>query len=361
MNTVRLWPRIVGVVVATLVGVFYIGHVILGYNPFGAHGFEIRVQVPDAAGVYKDGSVTYHGVPVGHVDRLEIKPDTVDLVLRIDAGEKIPADSAAHVRMLSALGEQYVDLVPSSPSATASYLRAGDVIPESRTTVPVPVGQALNSGKQFLDAIDPKDLQTVENFLATAFSDVAPELKRLVVTGQDLTNALIKGQAGTRKLILDGRTVLKAGNASSGDLKSYVAALDKLSRRFADSDDDIATLLSSGGGALSDIEDLVSTMSGPWKDLMKGAGAAGQAVAENTAAVRALFGLLPSVTGKLAGVPKGGQLRGVLTLNDGQPLCAYRHALPVPGTTAPGGSPMHCPSRSGLQMRGPVHAPGGAK
>lgn len=359
MNTVRLWPRMVGVLVATLVGVFYIGHVILGYNPFGAHGFEIRVEVPEAAGIYEDGSVTYHGVPVGKVSRLDIEPDAIDLVLEIDPGEKIPANAEARVRMLSALGEQYVDLVPTS--AEGRYLRAGDVIPESRTTVPVPVGQALNSGKEFLDAIDPKDLATVENFLANAFSDVAPELKRLVATGQDLTDALIKGKAGTRRLILDGRTVLKAGNASSGDLKSSVSALDKLSKTFADSDSDIDTLLSKGGGALTDIEDLVSTMSGPWRDLMTGAGAAGQAVADNSAAVRALFALLPSVTRQLAAVPKDGQLRGVLTLNDGQPLCAYQHALPIPGTKSPGGSPLHCRSGRGLQMRGPVHAPGGAK
>jgi len=360
MKKVSLWPRMVGVVVATLVGIFYIGHVILGYNPFGADGFEIRVQVPEAAGVYKDGSVTYHGVPVGKVARLEIKPQTVDLVLEIDAGEKIPANSRAHVRMLSALGEQYVDLVPTSPEGRS--LRAGDVIPESRTTVPVPVGQALNSGKEFFDAIDPHDLAKVESFLATAFSDVAPELKRLVITGKDLTDAFIKGQAGTRQLILDGRTVLRTGNATSGDLKSYVSALDRLSKRFAESDADIDSLLGNGGGALSDIEDLVSTMSGPWRELMIGAGAAGQAVASNAAAVRALFALLPSVTGKFAGVPKGGQLRGVLTLNDGQPLCAYRHALPVPGATAPGGrSPLQCPSGPHLQMRGPVNAPRGAK
>lgn len=358
MSTPRLWPRMVGVAVATLLGIYYIGHVILGYSVFGSGDFDIRVQVPDAAGIYQDGSVTYHGVPVGRVERVDLSADGVELVLRINAGEKIPANSDANVRMLSALGEQYVDLVPTSPEGR--MLRAGDVIPVSRTTVPVPVGKALANGQEFLDSLDPEDLRAVETLLSTAFGDVAPEMRRLVETGQDLTEALIAGQEGTRQLILDGRTVLRAGNASSDDLRAYVTALDKLSKRFADSDDDIAELLGEGGGALSEIEDLVSTMSGPWRDLMTGAGAAGGAVDRNSAAVRALFGMLPSVSGKLAKVASGDQLSGVITLNDGQPLCAYGGALPVPGTTTkPGRSPMQCPTKPGLQMRGPAHAPGG--
>ncbi len=358
MSTPRLWPRMVGVIVATLLGIYYIGHVILGYSVFGSEDFEIRVQVPEAAGVYEDGSVTYHGVPVGRVEKVDLSAEGVELVLRINAGERIPANSDANVRMLSALGEQYVDLVPTGPDDR--FLQAGDVIPISRTTVPVPVGKALNNGQEFLDSLDPDDLQAVETLLAEAFGDVAPELKRLVETGQDLTEALIAGQEGTRQMILDGRTVLRAGNASSDDLRAYVTALDKISKQFADSDDDLGNLLGDGGGALEDIEDLVSTMSDPWRDLMDGAGAAGSAVQRNAAAIRALFGLLPSVTSKLAKVPSGDQLSGILTLNDGQPLCSYRSALVVPGATTPSGrSPMQCPTRSGLQMRGPVHAPSG--
>lgn len=350
-----LWPRVVAMVVAVLVGFGYIGGVILGYG-FGDDGYEVRLTVPEAAGVYEDGSVTYHGVDVGTIDRVEPTPDGVQLVLTIDGDQKIPANAHASIRMLSGLGEQYVDLVPTS--ADGPMLRDGSVIPEDRTSVPVPVGQALASGQKLLEDLDPDDLQAVQTLLADAFADVTPELKRLVSSGQDLTEALIAGQPGTKQLINDGRTVLRAGNASSDDLRRYVTALDKLSKRFAESDSDIDTLLADGGDALDDIEELVTEGSGPFKDLMDGTGSAGTAMERNSAALRALFAILPSVSSKLARVPRNGSLTGALTLNDGQPLCTYGSGpLPLPGATTRDGSPSTCPARSGLQMRGPQHAP----
>src|SRR5690606_14859476 len=75
----RLWPRMVGVVGAALLGFYYIGHVILGYSVFADDDFTIRVQIPEAAGVYADGSVTYRGVPVGQVEHVELSENGVDL------------------------------------------------------------------------------------------------------------------------------------------------------------------------------------------------------------------------------------------------------------------------------------------
>jgi len=348
----------IAMVAATLLGVYYIGHVILGYSIGGSKDFDIRVEVPEAPGVYQDGTVTYHGVPVGRIDKINLTANGVELVLRINAGEKIPADSDANVRELSALGEQYVDLVPRS--AGGPVFQAGDVIPAAHTTVPVPIGKALTSGKQFLDSLDPQDLQTVETLLAQGFGDVAPQLRRLVTTGQDLANALIAGQEGTRQLILDGDTVLQAGNATSDDLRTYVASFDKLTKQFADSDSDISGLLSNGGQALTDIQGLVKTSSGPWRQLMAGAGKAGVAVRQNQAAVDTLFALLPSVSSNLGKVAPGGQISGTLTLNDGQPLCSYTATLSRPGArSGTGRSPGQCSTGGGAQMRGPVNTPTG--
>jgi len=354
----RLWPRMIAMLAATALGVYYIGHVILGYTIGGSDDFDIRVQVPEAPGVYQDGTVTYRGVAVGRIAKIDLTDSGVELVLRINAGEKIPADSDANVRELSALGEQYVDLVPRSTGGPV--FTAGDVIPAAHTTVPVPIGKALTSGKEFLDSLDPADLASVENLLADAFSDVAPQLRRLITTGQDLTRALIAGQAGTRQLILDGDTVLRAGNHTSDDLRTYVASFDKLTKTFAHSDDDIAGLLNDGGEALTDIESLVKTSSSPWRHMLAGTSKVGDAVRANQAAVNALFALLPSVASDLGKAAPGGRVSGTLTLNDGQPLCSYAAGLDVPGAApAAASGPDQCSTGGGAQMRGPAHTPGG--
>jgi len=352
MSKVSLLPRLIGVVVAFLLGAYYIGFVILGYH-VGSNGYDVRVQVPTAAGLFADGSVTYRGVQVGKITKLDVTADDVELVLHIKSGYHIPANSSAQVKMLSALGEQYVNLEPAS--SQGEDLHDGSVIPQSRTSVPIPVGQVLTSAKDLLASVNPQDLRSVETLLSTAFSDVTPELKRLVQTGQDLTQALIKAKAGTQSLILDGKTVLDAGNASSADLTTYIAALDTLSKQFADSDQDFSNLLSGGGGSLKQVEKLLQTESVPVQNLLKGAGAAGSVLADNSVATSALFAVLPSVSGKLGAAAQGGTLSGALRVNDGQPVCSYGSGvLPLPGASGPGGSPMSCP-----QVRGPEHAPNG--
>lgn len=360
MTKAALLPRLIGLLVAFGLGIYYIGFVILGYHA-GSNGYDIRVQVPSAAGLFADGNVTYRGVPVGTITRMDLAPDDVELQLHITSSEKIPASSSAHVKMLSALGEQYVNLVPASPGGP--YLHQGSVIPQSRTTVPIAVGQVLASAQKTLGSVDPQDLHTVETFLATAFSNVTPQLKQLVQTGQDLTQALIRAQAGTQALILDGQTVLRAGNDTSEQLQTYVAALDTLSRQFADSDQDVAHLISGGSGSLAQIEKLLQTESGPFKDLLAGAGAAGSVISASPFAVNELFAIVPEVSDQLGAAAQGGTLSGALRLNSGQPVCTYAGVgpLPLPGVAGADGSPGACTGSGGPMVRGPQHVPGGGR
>src|SRR5699024_6425689 len=381
-----LLPRILGVLVALGVGVYYIGFVILGYH-VGSQTYTVNVQVPKAAGLFDGSSVTYRGVEVGTVEDITVGPGGVELTLAIENEyDEIPADSHANIRMLSALGEQYVDFAPEVPNiptddeeveraaaasedaattatdtsqAEGSYLREGSTVPLSQATTPIEIGEVLNSGKRFLDSVELDDLHTVEKLLDNAFTDVGPELQRIVYTGQDLTDALIDAQDGTRQIIEDGSTVLDAANNTSDELETYVTAFDELSEQFAQSDADLTELFSSGGPALTQIEGLIENMSGPFRHLMDGAGAAGSALAANSAAVQNLFAVLPGAMDKLAGIGDDGTLTGALRLNDGQAVCSYGNTLPLPGVEQAGGSAMDCDTGNGGQMRGPKHAPAG--
>ena len=378
---VSLIPRLLGLLVALGLGIYYIGFVILGYH-VGSQTYTVNVQVSKAAGLFDGSSVTYRGVQVGTVEDIAVGPGGVDVTLEIQHEyDEIPADSYANIRMLSALGEQYVDFAPEPPTVpttdreiaraaaesgvtekpalAGSHLRDGSTIPLSRTTTPIRIGEVLNSGKRFLESVDVDDLHTLVNLLDNAFSDAGPQLRRIVNTGQDLTEALIAAESGTRRIIKDGSTVLDAANNTSDELETYVTAFDKLSKRFAKSDADLEQLFTSGGPALTRIEDLVNNMSGPFERLMDGAGAAGSAIAENSAAVQNLFAVLPDATEKLASVGDGDQLTGALRLNHGQAICSYTGKLPLPGVDHESGSPMNCDTGNGAQMRGPQHAPAG--
>ncbi|HLI23442.1 MAG TPA: MlaD family protein, partial [Acidimicrobiales bacterium] len=135
-----LVPRMVALAVVVVLGVYYIGVDVLGLRA-GRQPYVVSVLLPRAGGIYTEANVTYRGVPVGTVERLDLSVRGVRVELAINPGVRIPADTRAEVRELSALGEQYMDLVPQRPGGP--WLHGGSVIPESRASVPVAVGAAL--------------------------------------------------------------------------------------------------------------------------------------------------------------------------------------------------------------------------
>lgn len=69
--------------------------------------------------MYRAGNVTYRGVEVGKVSKVQLTDSGVEAVLSLQSDIKIPADLTASVHSASAIGEQYVDLVPRSKGAHA--------------------------------------------------------------------------------------------------------------------------------------------------------------------------------------------------------------------------------------------------
>ena len=94
--------------------------VIVSYTLFNLLGvrltnqpYSLTVQLPTGGGIFGGAEVAYRGVEVGRVSSVHLRPDGVTLGLKIDHGTQIPRNSVAHIYDLSAVGEQYVDLVPS--------------------------------------------------------------------------------------------------------------------------------------------------------------------------------------------------------------------------------------------------------
>ncbi|MBM5552893.1 virulence factor Mce, partial [Klebsiella quasipneumoniae] len=74
---------------------------------------------------------------------VRLTPDGVAAKLSIDSSQKIPADVDAWVRSVSAIGEQYVDLIPPEQPGRGN-LADGAVIPVERTKLPQDVGTLLD-------------------------------------------------------------------------------------------------------------------------------------------------------------------------------------------------------------------------
>ena len=79
--------------------------------------YTVVAHFADSGGIFAGGEVTYRGVRVGQVARMELTDQGVDLHLDIEENyDSIPAETLAVVGNRSAVGEQYVELQPQVDS-----------------------------------------------------------------------------------------------------------------------------------------------------------------------------------------------------------------------------------------------------
>jgi phospholipid/cholesterol/gamma-HCH transport system substrate-binding protein len=352
-------------VAVIVLGVYYIGVDVLGID-LGAQPYTVKVMLAQAGGVYAAADVTYRGVDVGHVSSLHLVPNGVQVDIAIKHGVRIPADTSANVRQLSALGEQYLDLVPAN--ADGPYLHNGSVIAAARTTIPVPIGTALTDLGQLVKSINPTDIQTIETILDQGFSGTNVDLRNIVVNGQALANALVNAAPGTLELVEAGNTVLKTAQATNGDFNTFTTQLEGLSGTFAAANANVKSLFDNGVAAVNGLNPLLTSDNSSIEGLVSNLGAAGSVSLAYAPAVQALFAVLPVVSDDLASVGSIGAnnqvtINGVLGLNTENTVCPYvlgaDQALPTQSTsaTAPPLNNTCSISAPDLLQRGAEHAP----
>jgi phospholipid/cholesterol/gamma-HCH transport system substrate-binding protein len=166
--------------VVALVGgaVMVFGYMKAPANYFGIGRYTVILELPAAAGLYKTGNVSYRGTNVGRVKEVRLTDSGVEAVLSLNRGIDIPSDVNAEVHSVSAIGEQYVALLPRS--ADSPPLRDGDVIPIDRASIPPDINDLLDATNRGLEAIPRENLQTAVDEAAIAIGGLGPAIRRFV-------------------------------------------------------------------------------------------------------------------------------------------------------------------------------------
>jgi phospholipid/cholesterol/gamma-HCH transport system substrate-binding protein len=327
-----LLVRILVLIAVTLLGAWYIAFEAVGVVIIN-RPLTVRVDLPQAGGIYTNAYVTYRGVEVGKVTRLTLEPNMVVVSLAIRHGEKIPADSDASVRELTAAGEQYMDLVPRNTDPP--YLTAGSVIPEDHTSIPVSVGQLLNTVDALVNSLPAGDLNTVTSALAQGLQGAGDDLRSIIVDGRTLLEALQSASTGTAQVIDAGNTVLNTFNATSNYFAQFSANLNSLSAQVAASNADLTKLLQNGSAGTAALERFLTANSASTASLLQNLATVTDVSFQRSPAFQALFEVLPLFATDIASTSSGGQLRFELNFNYSQPICSYTGILAQPNAVVP--------------------------
>jgi len=100
----------------------------------GIGQYTLTAELPSAGGLYKTSNVTYRGVTIGSVTDVQPTEKGARATLRIADKFQIPVDASANVRSVTAIGEQYLDLV--SDGKSGQYFKPGQTITKSTWTRP---------------------------------------------------------------------------------------------------------------------------------------------------------------------------------------------------------------------------------
>lgn len=324
--------RLAALLAITVAGGYYIA-----FDAVGVHvvdqPYHVKVMMPAAGGIYQDAYVTYRGVEVGKVSSLQLQQHDVIATLAIDHGTRIPSDVTANVKELTAAAEQYMDLVPAGGDPPGQWLRAGSVIPEDRTTIPVSVGELLNTVNSLVGSLNANDLNTLSSALATGLQDAGGDLHRIIEDGNSLVNALQGAIPGTEQLINAGNTVLSTFDATSGEFAQFASNLNALSAQVKQSNQALVGVLQSGGPASQAFNGFLAENGGATVGLINSLAASTSVAYQRQDAVRALFEVLPLFAHDISETVSGGQVHFKIDFNLNDPICSYTPLVPLPEPT----------------------------
>jgi phospholipid/cholesterol/gamma-HCH transport system substrate-binding protein len=364
--------QLVAFVAITLLGVSYVGAKYAGLAAvFGSGGCTVSADFPDSGGIFTGAEVTYRGVTVGQVGELHLIDNGVRVDLRLDSctRAKIAASASASVSDRSAVGEQYVNLIP--PNADPPYLTKGAVIPMSRNSIPVPTQVLLTNLDLLASSVNTANLATVLSETTQALNGRGTDLKNLLDAGNELLHSAIANLGPTIALIQRSGTVLKTQLDLNGPLQSWAKSLDEVTTTLKSSDPDLRRLLGSGGSDFDVIQSFVRANSGDIGILLSNLDTTGQVVVAHLNGIEQVLELYPSLVAGSATVTRtcttGGGLCaqfGLVTNVNDPPDCeagyggTAKRGPQDDGPAAPNAS-ARCASGGPTDVRGAQNIPGG--
>jgi phospholipid/cholesterol/gamma-HCH transport system substrate-binding protein len=365
-------------VVLSLLGVSYVGfsYVGLGSTLFGPGGCTVSANFPDSGGIFTGAEVTYRGVTVGKVGQLhlldysgpdgrQIRGVRVDLNLKSCSKPAIPTDAQAYVSDRSAVGEQYVNLEPTSTKGP--YLRDGAVLPKAGQ-VPIATQVLLQNLDDLVSHIDSAKLNIVITELGNAFGGRGPDLQALLDSGDQLLASAQRALPETLKLIDNGQTVLKTQLDSGSAIKGWAHSLNLLTAQLKASDGDLNALLHDGPDELDTVRQFVASNRTDLDLLLANLTSVNQIMLARLDDIKTILVVYPAVlAGGYTVAPGDGTAHfGLVTNVDDPPSCRAGYGgtrLRTPSETGPStvNTAAHCalPRGSVSSVRGSQNAPGG--
>src|SRR5882757_3642391 len=198
----------------------------------GVGQYTLYAQLPASGGLYATANVTYRGINIGKVTDVEPNEAGVRATVRIDDRYRIPIDASANVHSVSAIGEQYLDLV--STGNPGRDFADGQTITDA--TVPAEIGPLLDATDHALSMVSKDKIASLLDEGSHAFGGLGPALQRLVDSTQAIANDFNGNLSAVNDIIANSAPILDSQANSADAIDRWAANLNKLAAQSAEQD-----------------------------------------------------------------------------------------------------------------------------
>ena len=354
-----------------VIAVLSIGYLVLGFadgKRTVQGSYQITADFRDTSGLYPRALVTYRGVQVGRVKSLRLSDDGVDVTLTVDSNVHIPRGARAEIHSTSAIGEQYVDVVPVRRGGP--FLRGGATIPRADTREMPQVAPVLDKLNGLLESVPQQQTASLLDDVDTAFGSSASDLREVLDSSSTLVAEATKQVESTKQLIASVQPVLKSQTDLGDATRSYISSLAGVSGEVRRSDPHLRSLLTNGPSALDAVDGLVNRLTPSFSLLMANLVSSGEVLNVYVPNIKQLMVIYPALIDRLQGTGLPPNSQGIdkvdIKLNFNDPPPCTRGYIPAsqwrdPADTTRTATPpaLHCtlPAAAPESVRGARNLP----
>ncbi|MGB3603179.1 MlaD family protein [Gordonia sp. (in: high G+C Gram-positive bacteria)] len=255
-----------GLVLVMLLGLAFLAFNSLSWRPWQST-YAVTVHFPASGGLQETSLVMLRGSEIGNVESIKVASKTVDVKLKLRDDFKINKNATFSALGLSAAGEQYVNITPTTDDGP--YLSDGDEIQATQTHVTAGFPGMLQSALDVIGQIDAPKLTASLQQLEIGLNDNGPnQLKSIFQSGGVIFADLAKVLPQTTKLIENTGTILKTTSGIQPDLQRMVGGIDELFSATKAADAELRGLLGNGPAQLTSLAGSLAAITDPLSDVL---------------------------------------------------------------------------------------------
>lgn len=291
---------------------------------FGIGTYGVTADFVAGGGLYRNANVTYRGVAVGRVESVGLNPTGVSAGMRLNSGTPIPSNVTATVKSVSAVGEQYVDLVPPERPSSAK-LRDGARIERSNTRIGQDVATLLRQAQTLVEGLGDTKLRELLQETFAAVNGSGPELARLIESARLLVDEANADYPQVAQLIDQVGPFLRAQIRAGADITSLADGLARFTSEVRRADPRLRDVLATAPSAADEASTAFSGIRPSFPVLAASLANLGRVGVIYHKSIEQLLVVLPAlfaaITTAAGGVPQdeGAKLDFKIDLNDPPP------------------------------------------